>query len=404
MIAALGLAASATADVVPARRVRPGRSAASATRSRSRSKPTSRRCRRRSRPSSTTSAPSTSTGSRCCATRCSRSTTCSCRCSRRSAGSCRLARHARAARRRSARCSCSSPLFAIPIVITATWRPGVERRIRSRSRRTTGSPGTCSCSAPPRRRARSSRVEGIGDAARARPARGVGRSGTSRSPAPARSRALWHTLAWALFGGAYVGAIVYVAVGLDASVGDVVLVVTAGSRLSQYVGAAVGELGFLRGIWLDSSRGSRGSRTTRRARPRTARSTVPEPHHATASAFEHVSFAYPGTDHDGAHRRRPRAPRGRGDRARRRERRGQEHAREAARRHVHAHERAHHGRRRRPRAHGARRVARPPRRARSRTSSASSSSRRRASASATTRTSTTTRGRARASGAPARTT
>ena len=66
--------------------------------------------------------------------------------------------------------------------------------------------------------------------------------------------ALWHTLAWAIFGGAYVGAIVYVAVGLDANVGDVVLVVTAGSRLSQYVGAAVGELGFLRGIWLDSSR------------------------------------------------------------------------------------------------------------------------------------------------------
>ena len=53
---------------------------------------------------------------------------------------------------------------------------------------------------------------------------------------------------------AYVGAIVFVAAGLDASAGSVLLVLAAGSRLSQYVGAAVGELGFLRGIWLDSSR------------------------------------------------------------------------------------------------------------------------------------------------------
>ncbi len=46
----------------------------------------------------------------------------------------------------------------------------------------------------------------------------------------------------------------YVATGLDRGVGDVVLVLAAGTRLARYVGATAGELGFLRGFWLDSSR------------------------------------------------------------------------------------------------------------------------------------------------------
>jgi ATP-binding cassette subfamily B protein len=63
----------------------------------------------------------------------------------------------------------------------------------------------------------------------------------------------WHTAAWAIFAAAYVAAIVYVATGLDRGVGDVVLVLAAGTRLARYVGDG-GWLGFLRGFWLDSSR------------------------------------------------------------------------------------------------------------------------------------------------------
>src|SRR5262249_61553808 len=66
--------------------------------------------------------------------------------------------------------------------------------------------------------------------------------------------AWWHTLAWALFGLAYVGAIVFVASGLRAPAGSVLLVLAAGSRLSAYVSGAVGEIGFLRGIWMDGSK------------------------------------------------------------------------------------------------------------------------------------------------------
>ena len=47
--------------------------------------------------------------------------------------------------------------------------------------------------------------------------------------------------AWAIFGGAYVGAIVFVASGLNEPAGNVLLVLAAGSRLSQYIGATVGD-------------------------------------------------------------------------------------------------------------------------------------------------------------------
>jgi len=68
----------------------------------------------------------------------------------------------------------------------------------------------------------------------------------------ARGRsAVWHALAWAVFGAAYVGAVVFVASVLAAPPGEVLLVLAAGSRLSAYIGGTVGEIGFLRGIWLE---------------------------------------------------------------------------------------------------------------------------------------------------------
>ena len=75
------------------------------------------------------------------------------------------------------------------------------------------------------------------------------------------------------------------------------LVVTAGSRLSQYVGAAVGELGFLRGIWLDSSKRLTWLEDYAASKARVAEVAVPE-RITSGIRLEHVSFAYPGTDHD----------------------------------------------------------------------------------------------------------
>jgi ATP-binding cassette subfamily B protein len=92
-----------------------------------------------------------------------------------------------------------------------------------------------------------------------------------------------------------VAAVVLVTSVLKVSPGSVLLVVAAGARLSAYVGATVGEIGFLRGFWLDGSK--------RLAWLEDYAASL-EPAEATAAPadleqgihFEHVSFAYPGTE------------------------------------------------------------------------------------------------------------
>jgi ATP-binding cassette, subfamily B, bacterial len=188
------------------------------------------------------------------------------------------------------------PLFAIPIVYTAAWRPGVERRVEEsvthhdRLARGMFVLGTTS---PP---GKELRVEGITgklvDQRRAEWDQWYGPLARVRL-----SSALWHSLAWAIFGGAYVGAIVYVAAGLESGVGAVLLVVAAGARLSQYVGATVGEIGFLRGIWVDSSRRLTWLEDYAASKARVADAPVPQ-RLEQGIRFEHVSFSYPGTDHE----------------------------------------------------------------------------------------------------------
>src|SRR5262245_34618918 len=144
-------------------------------------------------------------------------------------------------------------LFAAPTVLTSSWRPGVERAVEERgapSARLARHLFVTTTTAPPGKEVR---VTGTGPALAAR--RREAWEGWHRPIARARwASAAWSTVAWAVFGSAYVGAVVYVAAGLDAPPGQVLLVLAAGSRLSAYIGAAVGEIGFLRGIWLDGSR------------------------------------------------------------------------------------------------------------------------------------------------------
>src|SRR5262249_17185409 len=139
--------------------------------------------------------------------------------------------------------------FALPTVLTSTWRPAVERAAQERAApfsRLARHLFTTATTATPGKE-----VRGIGIGPRLR---GEGREGWEgwyalTSP-PRWASAWWHTLAWAIFGGAYVGAVIFVSAGLAAPAGDVLLVLAAGARLSAYVGATVGEIGFLRGIWL----------------------------------------------------------------------------------------------------------------------------------------------------------
>jgi len=106
--------------------------------------------------------------------------------------------------------------------------------------------------------------------------------------------AWWLALGWAIFGSAYAGAVVFVSSYLRAPASSVLLVLAAGARLSGYIGATVGEIGFLRGFWMDGSR--RLAWLEDYAASVAASGDLPVPaalQHGLR--LEHVSFAYPGT-------------------------------------------------------------------------------------------------------------
>ena len=185
-------------------------------------------------------------------------------------------------------------VFALPTVLTSTWRPAVERAAWER-----GAPAnrlarhlfTTATTATPGKEVR---VTGIG-----RRLVIERREAWERWYGPVSAArwgsAAWHTLAWAVFGGAYVGAVVFVSSWLQSTAGDVLLVLAAGSRLSAYIGATVGEIGFLRGFWMDGSR--RLAWLEDYAASLVASADRPVPARLTEGIrLEHVSFAYPGTD------------------------------------------------------------------------------------------------------------
>lgn len=184
-------------------------------------------------------------------------------------------------------------VFALPTVLTSTWRPAVERAALERgaqANRLARHLFTLATTAQPGKEVR---VTGIEDRIATRR-----RTAWAEAHAPiAAARwgsALWHTFAWAVFGAAYVGAIVFVSSGLGAPAADVLLVLAAGSRLSAYVGATVGEIGFLRGFWMDGSR--RLAWLEDYAASFTAKADLPVPAAVQrAITLDRVSFAYPGT-------------------------------------------------------------------------------------------------------------
>jgi len=185
-------------------------------------------------------------------------------------------------------------LFAVPTVVTSSWRPAIERSAEERAAPanrlarhlfvtvTTAAPG------------KEVRLTGIGP-------RLVGQRRTEWErwygivSAARWGSAVWHTLAWAVFGLGYIGAVVFVASVLHAPSASVLLVLAAGARLSAYVGATVGEIGFLRGIWMDGSR--RLAWLEDYAAAMVATADLPAPDRLTRGIrLDHISFAYPGTD------------------------------------------------------------------------------------------------------------
>jgi ATP-binding cassette subfamily B protein len=187
---------------------------------------------------------------------------------------------------------------AIPTVAASTWRPTVERAAQekgSQAARLARHLFTLATTAPP---AKEVRVLGIGERL-AHDRRATWERWYGPIAAVRRGSALWYALGWALFGAAYVGAVVFVSLrsspGSATGPGDVLLVLAAGGRLSAYIAAAVGEIGFLRGFWADGSRrlawledyAAAFSATTDRPVPARLQEGI---------RLDRVSFSYPGTD------------------------------------------------------------------------------------------------------------
>jgi ATP-binding cassette, subfamily B, bacterial len=185
-------------------------------------------------------------------------------------------------------------VFALPTVLTSTWRPGVERAAEERgaaANRLARHLFDVATTAPPGKEVRVTRI-----GSRLATQRREAWERWYRPVAAARvESALWHSAGWAIFGAAYVGAVVFVSTGLAASAGDLLLVLAAGSRLSAYIAATVGEIGFLRGIWLDGSIRLAWLEDYAARLVRDADVAVPDKLEK-GIRFEQVSFAYPGTD------------------------------------------------------------------------------------------------------------
>ncbi|HLY60598.1 MAG TPA: ABC transporter ATP-binding protein [Terriglobia bacterium] len=184
-------------------------------------------------------------------------------------------------------------VFAAPTVWTSTWRPVVERSAQERGAQTSRLARhlfTIATTAPPGKEVR---VIGIGERL-VIDRRTAWEAWYGPVAATRWDSAMWHALAWAVFGCAYVGAVVFVSLGLRAPAGAVLLVLAAGARLSGYIGATVGEIGFLRGFWMDGSR--RLAWLEDYAAAVASSGDLPVPTVLQNSIrLEHVSFTYPGT-------------------------------------------------------------------------------------------------------------
>jgi ATP-binding cassette subfamily B protein len=185
-------------------------------------------------------------------------------------------------------------VFALPALIVSNWRGGVEHKARERL-------------GQQERRARQLFLVGLS------PVQGkeVRVAGLGRWLRTQRqevwderyrtlSRVGWVSAfarggAMAVFGIALVGAAAFVGTTQDATAGEMMLVLVAGSRLSQYVGQAASDMHFFRTIWLDCSR--RLAWLEDYAVADSGRETEDAPSVLREGVrLDQVSFTYPGTD------------------------------------------------------------------------------------------------------------
>src|SRR5947207_6097202 len=185
-------------------------------------------------------------------------------------------------------------LFAIPTVAATSWRPAIERAAQERGAQADRLSRHLFALSTNASSGKELRVLGIGQALAQR--RRASWESWYQPVAAARARSsVWYSAGWAVFALGYVGAIVLVAAGPHASAASAILVLTAGARLSAYVGATVSEIGFLRGIWMDGSQRLAWLEDYATATAQAADLPAPDGI-AEGIRLEHVTFCYPGSD------------------------------------------------------------------------------------------------------------
>ena len=184
-------------------------------------------------------------------------------------------------------------LFAVPTVVTSTWRPAVERAAQERGAQAHRLAAHLFATATTAAAGKEVRLTGIGPQLVAERRETWEQGYWPVARARARSAA-WHALAWTIFGAGYVGAVAFLIWGTASTPSQVLLVLAAGARLSTYVSATVGEIGFLRGFWMDGSRRLAWLEDYASSMTRMADRPVPDVLRE-GIRLEHVSFAYPGT-------------------------------------------------------------------------------------------------------------
>jgi ATP-binding cassette, subfamily B, bacterial len=183
-------------------------------------------------------------------------------------------------------------LFALPTVAATSWRPAVERTAQERGAQSTRLATHLYALSTTAAAGKELRVLGIGPALAAR--RRSAWETWYRPVAAARNRsAVWYAGGWAVFALGYVGAITLVATGPRASASAAILVLTAGARLSSYLGATVGEIGFLRGTWMDGAQRLAWLEDYAAAVAQHAHLPAPD-RIADGIRLEHLTFSYPG--------------------------------------------------------------------------------------------------------------
>ncbi len=185
-------------------------------------------------------------------------------------------------------------LFAIPSMASSLWRPGLERAVEEKQAphdRLARHLFDLATTAPPGKEVRLTGV--TRDLVKRR------RDSWDRWYGPvshARNvSGVYQSIAWSIFGFGFVLAVVFVVYGLEAPAAQTLLLIGAGSRLAGYISATVGELGFLRGIWMDGSK--RLAWLEDYAESQLVDETISVPDHLEHEIeFKNVSFKYPGAD------------------------------------------------------------------------------------------------------------